>query len=1121
MIACPGCGFEAPDDFSFCPKCAAKLVAATAAVEERKTVTTLFCDLVSFTAMSEAADPEDVDRILGEYFARATKVIESHGGTVEKFIGDAVVGVFGVPAVHEDDPERAVRAGLRLLESLEGMVRPDGSSLEARCGVNTGEALVRLDVEPTSGRGFLTGDAVNVAARLQAAAPPGGVAVGGLAHELTAGVIQYEQLPAVAAKGKTEPVLAWRAAAALARRGIDARGGDLTPLVGREVELSHLSAVFDETMATSTSQFVLIVGEPGIGKSRLVRELLTLVDARPQMTTWRQGYCPPFGEDITFWALAEIVKGHAGIHDTDQGATVEAKLESILPSGPDREWLRQRLRALLGLAAPDASREENFAAWARFFEDVAAGGPTVLVLEDLHWADEALLAFLEYLPTHVASAPLLTIGTARPELFERLPGFARGGRIDHLHLESLSAAETARLVAGLIGESDDGDGVIRHVVERCDGNPFYAEQSVRLLSDTEMDAQVPDSVQAVIAARLDALPADQKNLLGDAAVVGTVFWDGVLAAMGAREPDEVDGMLSGLLERQLIRRIHESSMGDVREYAFVHALARDVAYRQLPRAARARRHGAVARWLEAKAEGHPEDIAELLAHHFATALDLARAAGEGDLAAQFEGPSVRCLTLAGDRAFNLDVHAAERFYAAALEVPAADGPGRARLHLRLGEAALWSGRSAEAATHLELATVALRATGDLRSAAVALTRLARARDNLQVNPREVAGLYREAVGLLDDDGPSDARVTVLTEWGRELLNSGESDAALEAFEGVLEAARELGVPEPPLALSLRGSIRGSEGDAGFLEDYRRALELAETQGLGIERARIWGNFALDIGLVEGPRRSLEEYERVLAFEVQLGSALGYARDNRVVALVCAGDWDEALREANELENDFAARSLGGVRDLLLVRLLRLLPLVWRGADAEVSKYLSPTVDEARRSDVAVDLCWGLTVSAIATAPRDLDEAHILLEEMVSTATTINDVSLYHMLPEAVRVALHCGDSELAERISGVVRGRLPAVRNTQASVSALCGEARGEHEAAAAGFADAASRWHDFGVPYEEAQALLGQGRCLLALGKTPEAAAPLAAARETFTRLGAKPALAETDGLMQQVASA
>jgi class 3 adenylate cyclase/tetratricopeptide (TPR) repeat protein len=1100
--------------------CGAALAAPRAVAEERKVVTTLFCDLVAFTALSEAADPEDVDAVLRRYHAAARQVIESHGGTVEKFIGDAVVGVFGVPAVHEDDPERAVRAGLRIIEELEGMRRPDGGPLQARIGVNTGEALVRLDVDPSSGRGFLTGDAVNVAARLEAAAPPGGVAVGALTHELTQRAILFEELPPVVAKGKAEPVPAWRATATVARRGIDAHAGDLSPLVGREVELSYLSAMFENAAAQPASQFVLIIGEPGIGKSRLVAELLALVDARPQMTTWRQGYCPPFGESITYWALAEIVKGHAGIRDTDDVLAVDAKLEAVLPSSSDREWFRQRLRALLGLAAPDASREENFAAWLRFFEDVAAAEPTVLVFEDLHWADEALLAFLEYLTTHLASVPLMIVGTARPELFERHPGFARSGRINRLQLEPLSAGDTVQLVAGLLGETDDRAGVIGQVVERCDGNPFYAEQSVRLLSDAETDVQVPDSVQAVIAARLDTLPAEQKALLADAAVVGSVFWDGVLSAMDSRDQQEVDDMLSSLLERQLIRRIRESSMGDEREFAFVHALAREVAYRQLPRAARARRHSAVARWLEVKAEGHPEDLAEVLAHHFATALDLARAAGENDLAVQLEGPSVRFLTLAGDRAFNLDPHAAERFYAAALELSPADTPERAYLDLRLGETAMWGGRAAEAAERLRRAAEALLTAGHKRLAAVALTRLARARHNQAADQSEVAGLYQEAVALLGD-GFSDALVIALTEWGRELMNATQFGAAKGVFERALEVARELGAPEPPLALGLLGSVRCLQGDPGFLEDARRALDLAEAQGLGIERARIWGNYADEIIYVEGPRRGLEEHQGMLDLEVSraLVELADLQRANRVAALVCGGSWDEALREAAAIELDHL-QSGGSAWHLVNMRFLRLLPLVWRGAQAEAEERLPAVWDGVADDPTEWDACWNLVFKAIVAVHQDPAKARGLLEEACATAPSDFDVSLFQVLPEAVRTALCCADAQLAERLRRFVGGALPCVRNALASIDALLAEAHGEHGEAVDRFRDAAACWHDFGVPYEEAQALLGQGRCLVVPGRAPEAAPVLEQAREIFERLGAKPALAETDELMQQVSS-
>ena len=481
---------------------------------------------------------------------------------------------------------------------------------------------------------------------------------------------------------------------------------------------------------------------------------------------------------------------------------------------------------------------------------------------------------------------------------------------------------------------------------------------------------------------------------------------------------------------------------------------------------------------------------------------------------------MRFLTLAGDRAVNLDLRAAERFYAAALELSAADGPERAHLDLKLGETALWGGRSAEAEEPLRRAVEALRTSGDLRSAAVALARLARTRHNLDGNPDAVGGLYREAVALLDDDGPSNERVTVLTEWGRELSNSGRSLPALAALERALEAAREFGAPEPPLARCLRGAVRAGLGDPGFIDDYRRALDLAEAQDLGSDRARIWGNYANDIDFVEGPRRSLEEHDLMMDFAASRGLVehAAFQRANRVISLVFAGEWDEALRDAAAVEREFV-RLAGNSSDLLWMRLIGSLPLLWRGAD--VRQGLAAALDEARRSPSTWDACWALTFAAIAAARYDLDEAHRLLREMVSTVPSDGDAYLFQVLPEAVRVALHCGDAELAEHVCGLVPGELPAVQIASASVAALLAETRAEYETAAAGFADAATRWQDFGVPYEEAQALLGQGRCLVALERAPETAAPLAAAREIFARLGAKPALAETDELIRQIESA
>ncbi|HET6496246.1 MAG TPA: AAA family ATPase, partial [Thermoleophilia bacterium] len=520
--------------------------------QERRVVTTLVCDLVGLTAISEPADPEDVDRLLEEYSERARREIEAHGGTVERSIGDAVVGVFGVPAVHEDDAERAVRAGLRLIEALEGMTRPDGSPLRVSIGINTSEALVRLDVEPGSGRGLLAGDAVKVAARLQAAAPPGGVAAGALTHELTAAAIQYEELPAVSVKGRSQPVSAWLAKAPAARVGLDIDRAQLTPLVGREVELAFLQALLEKAISSATPQFVALLGEPGIGKSRLVQELFAYTDSRQEMIAWRQGHCPPYGENVTFWALGEIVKAHAGIVENDGREAVEAKLDAVIPAGVDREWLRQRLRSLLGLEAPTAGRDENFAGWLRFLEEMAAGDPTVLVFEDLHWADEALLAFVEHLATHAAGVPILVVATARPELLEQHPDFAAGStHVNRLSVDSLAPGETRQLVADLLGGAEALSDTVADIVASCEGNPFFAEQSARLVADQVRRTPVPASVQAVLAARLDALPPIQKDLLGGAAVVGSVFWEGAVVAVSRRDAAEVDAALQDLIGKHL------------------------------------------------------------------------------------------------------------------------------------------------------------------------------------------------------------------------------------------------------------------------------------------------------------------------------------------------------------------------------------------------------------------------------------------------------------------------------------------------------------------------------------------------------------------------------------------
>jgi class 3 adenylate cyclase/S1-C subfamily serine protease len=685
MITCPGCGHDVPAR-AFCANCGAALTSARRAesrrAEERRTVTTLFCDLVGFTALSERNDPEVVNAFLGRYYDVSRRVVESYGGTVEKFIGDAVVAVFGVPAVHEDDPERAVRAGLRLVDEVDALAGVSGRDVEVRVGVNTGEALVRLDVDPASGKGFLTGDAVNVAARLQSAAPPMAVAVGEATHAATEKVFAFDACHPVALKGKSKPLQAWIATAPLARHGSELRSFT-SSFVGREDELAALDGLLDAATAGGSPRFALICGEPGIGKSRLLAEFARRLDDRPGLVTWRQGRCLPFGSGVTFWALSEIVRTSAGVLESDGVARSEARLETVLPEGADRDQLRARLRPLLGLEAEEASREENFAAWREFLEGLAASEPAVLVIEDLHWADEAMLAFMDYLAQSTARVPLLLLATARTEVLELDgPGAGFVAAATQVALGPLSGEETAELARNCLGAKSLPTDLHALILERSGGNPLFAEELVRLLQDRGLletrggkvglkpgvEVPMPDSIGALIAARLDLLAPDRKALLADAAVVGRSFWAGAVAAVGPHDPAQVFEGLHELVAKELVRPERGSSMEGETEFLFVHALVCDVAYAQLTLADRAAKHVRLARWLEERTAGRTQDLAEVLAFHYGTALDMANSCGLFDLEDELAEPTARYLELAGGRAAPLDAAAAAAHFARAERV---------------------------------------------------------------------------------------------------------------------------------------------------------------------------------------------------------------------------------------------------------------------------------------------------------------------------------------------------------------------------------------------------------------------------------------------------------------------
>src|SRR5215469_10134379 len=480
MAACAACGQVNPEIARFCLACGAAVEQQQGPLgEERKVVTVLFCDLVGFTAASDRADPEDVRARIRPYHARLRQVVEGFGGTVEKFIGDAVMAVFGAPVAHEDDPERAVRAGLRILEAIADLNQEDADlSLAVRVGLESGEAVVALDARPERGEGMIAGDVVNTASRLQGAAPVGGVLVGPGTYASTRQVFDYQALPPVVLKGKAEPLAVFQALAPRARLGADVTRSLETPMVGRQIDLGIVTGAFQKAVQESTVQLVLVAGEPGVGKSRLVAELGSFVDSRPEQVRWRQGRCLPYGDGITFWALGEIVKAEAGILETDPPEVAAAKIDAVIPDdAPDAPWLRSRLRPLAGLPAPEAALEENFAAWRAFVELLAENRPTVLVFEDLHWADEALLDFVEMLADYAQGIPLLLVGTARPELHERAAGWASSARnVARVNLRPLTAAETARLITNLLGTSVLPAEVQQAISRRAGGNPLYAEE---------------------------------------------------------------------------------------------------------------------------------------------------------------------------------------------------------------------------------------------------------------------------------------------------------------------------------------------------------------------------------------------------------------------------------------------------------------------------------------------------------------------------------------------------------------------------------------------------------------------------------------------------------------------
>jgi class 3 adenylate cyclase/tetratricopeptide (TPR) repeat protein len=931
MPVCQRCGEHNPARFRFCGVCGTPLAAAAAARrEERKRVSVLFCDLVGFTSRAERLDVEDVRGLLAPYYARLRAELERFGGTVEKFIGDAVMALFGAPVAHEDDPERAVRAALAIREAIaEFNERDPGLDLHVRVGVTTGEALVALDARPVEGEGMASGDVVNTAARLQAAAPTDGVLVDETTFRATDRAITYHQVEPVAAKGKAEPVAVWQALGPRASLGVDVAQAPMAALVGRERERDLLGDALARARDEQTPQLVTLVGVPGIGKSRLVFELLQQVEAEPELTVWRQGRCLPYGEGVALWALGEIIKAQAGILDTDLADDATAKLSQAVADliSDEREatWVLGHLGVLIGVGGAelgDDRRAEAFGAWRRFLEALADQGPAVLVVEDLHWADELLLDFLDHLVDWADQVPLLIVATARPELLGRRPGWG-GGKPNSaiMSLAPLSDQDTGRLLAGLLGQALLPAETQAALLARAGGNPLYAEEYVRMLVDRgylkktrggwrleQAEAlPLPESVQGIIAARLDALAPQDKALLQNAAVLGKVSWLGALAALSDSQPLALEERLHGLERKEFLRRERRSQVAGERQYAFRHVLVRDVAYSQLPRGARAEKHRRVAEWLQALSPDRSEDRAELLAHHWQAALQFVRAAGQNTGTLTEEARMAA--RDAGDRALDLNAFAAAvRWYTAALDLWPTTDPERPRLLFRLGQARIHAEQAG--AELLAEARDGLFLAGDREAAAEAEAMLGRLMWR-QGQGEQGAEHDRRAVTLLQDAGPSRAKAAVLVNLAGTLAFSGDSEEAIEVGRQGLAMADELQLDELRVrALNYLGIARIYRGDVAGLTDLEEAVAIT-VKGNSPLQSLAYGNLAAMLIALGHLRRGFELRARAEAAAERFGLAgdLRHFRAERVFEDYCEGRWDAALRGADR----FIAESQAGSR----------------------------------------------------------------------------------------------------------------------------------------------------------------------------------------------------------------
>ncbi|MEO5985542.1 MAG: adenylate/guanylate cyclase domain-containing protein [Candidatus Limnocylindria bacterium] len=1085
-------------------------------VAERRLVSVLFADLVGFTTISESRDAEDVRELLDAYFTTCREIVGRYGGTIEKFIGDAVMAVWGTPIAQEDDAERSVRAALDLVEAVRRIGEgADSPGLALRAGVLTGEAAVTIGA---SDMGMVAGDLVNTASRLQSVAAPGTVLVGDSTRGASSEAIAYEPAGDHALRGKELPVGAWRALRVVAQRGGVGRSEQLeAPFVGRAAELQLIKDFYHGTARERGVRLVSVIGQGGIGKSRLAWEFLKYIDGVTETVYWHQGRSPAYGEGITFWALREMVRMRLGIGEGADDETTRAALRTTLaefvPDVDDQRRLEGPLLQLLGLddGRAGAERGELFAAWRTFLERIADKGSVVMVFEDLQWADEGLIDFIEDLLAWSRGKPIYVITLARPELLDRRPTWGAGQRgFTSLGIEPLADEEMLALLSGLVPGLPAT--AARTIVDRAEGIPLYAVETVRmLLNDGRLaqvegayqpigdlaDLAVPDTLHALIAARLDGLHPGERTLLQDAAVIGLSFTVDVLAAVSALSVADVERHLRHLAQRELVMLDDDPRSPERGQYRFVQGLIKEVAYGTLARRDRRARHLAAARHFETIDD---DDLAGVLAQHYVEAY---RAQPEGEEGAAVAAQAKVALRGAAAKAQALGSPArALTYLELAIEV-AVDSADELTLRMDAGGAASNAGRIEAAIAHLQRAVVVAGERGDAVAGRMATASLAQVMlEGHQERGLELVTNALAEPGLTPDD---DGYVELAGARALLSMRMGRHPEAIELVERALPAAESHGLIEETIQLLItRGVSLSNVGrPVEAISSLTGVLALAERHNLSNSVLRTLINLS-HVLEPDDPKAGHEAARNGIDKARRWGQRRGlrYLIGNACDSAISIGDWDWAL----ELVTEEIGQDPEPAERL------------WFGAIAvQINAARGEMVDEqvAELTALAADsddpqYLGTATIAAMAAA--EAAGRWRELAAMIEPALQIEQGAADAVPPIGVRAALRLGDVDTAQRLLEVSMTARPgrrtnadraAIRGAIAALGGNRADARAEYLEALRGFREIDLAW---------THAVTALDAVVAGVLDPSERARVADEVRTTFERLGAKAYLAQLD---------